>query len=134
MLLNACLKLSRDDYHLTLAQQLLGDAQATQDKQLITLVEQYIESLEQQSSKSDSQSTDQSSKDGKKWWPFSTRTEKKDEKAKDSSSSADGIGSAKSWWPLSKSGNKNNSIPASEQPVKPQLDDSSSDEDTTKHG
>ncbi|KIW30418.1 uncharacterized protein PV07_06162 [Cladophialophora immunda] len=130
VLLNARLKLDRDDYDLTLAQQLLGDAQATQDRQLIALVEQYIESLERQSSKSDSRSTDQTSKGGRKWWPFSTRMENKDEKAKDPSSSADGSGSAKSWWPLSKSGS--NPTPASKESVEQQLDDSSSDEDTTK--
>ena len=102
VLLNAHLRLSRNDGDLKVAQQFLGDAQATQDKRLVALVERYIESLEQQSSKSDSQSIDQSSKNGKKWWPFSTRTEKKVEKAKDSSSPADGSGSAMSWLPLSK--------------------------------
>jgi hypothetical protein len=132
VLLNARLKLDQGDYDLTLAQQLLGDAQATQDTQLIALMERYIEGLERQSRKSDSQSTDETSKHGKKWWPFSTRTAQKDEKAKDSSSSAAGSGSAKSWWPLSKS--RNNPTAASEQPVEQKLDDSSSDEDTTKHG
>jgi hypothetical protein len=64
-LLDAHLQLGRNDHDLTLAQQLLGDAQATHDKQLIALIEECIESLGQQPSNSDSQNTDQTGKSGK---------------------------------------------------------------------
>lgn len=159
LLLNEEQTRSQTPSSLLLARSLLGNAQATEDKRVIALVERYIHNKEQQATKSitrDLQSTrnesDQATKpneageagaeqckssdmkpeESRRWWQFRTRAEaEEDANAEDSGSSAIRTGAPKWWWPLSNIGNKPKS--ADRHHHKKESCDSTSDEDTLKH-
>ena len=127
ILLDADLSRRPSNRSLQYLELLRRQAQDTEDKKVIALVEHYIECMEQQTTKDSrqarkptkrevavsgaQQSHDARPKENRRWWQFRALCGvTKGPDTEDSSSETTRVESSNSWWPLSKSGSKPKSM------------------------